>query len=88
LPAVFGVWFERRPFQAVLRRCYPKRPPFEPCQATLGNNTLWAFLIVCYGVFIPNTWRRCVGVVAVRALLPPAITVAAGLGRPSYDVLR
>jgi serine/threonine-protein kinase len=39
------------------------------------NNTFWAFAIVCYGVFIPNTWRRCVAVVTVMVLTPVAITV-------------
>jgi serine/threonine-protein kinase len=48
-------------------------------QITQINNTLWAFAIVCYGVFIPNTWRRCVAVVAVMVLTPVAITLATGL---------
>src|SRR5262249_21112821 len=44
------------------------------------NNTFWAFAIVCYGVFIPNTWRRCAAVVAVMVVTPLAITLLAGLG--------
>src|SRR5262249_39072817 len=51
-------------------------------QVTLINNSLWSFAIVCYGVFIPNTWRRCVGVVSLLALAPLAITLAAGLEQP------
>jgi serine/threonine-protein kinase len=43
------------------------------------NNTFWAFAIVCYGVFIPNTWRRCVVVVAVMVVTPLAITLVAGV---------
>jgi hypothetical protein len=48
-------------------------------QATLASNVLFNFLIVCYGVLIPNTWRRCVGVVAALAPVPLAITLVAGL---------
>ncbi|HEY7315342.1 MAG TPA: serine/threonine-protein kinase, partial [Gemmataceae bacterium] len=52
-------------------------------QMTLINNSLWNFAIICYGVFIPNTWRRCVLVVAVLALAPVTITLLAGLGEPA-----
>jgi serine/threonine-protein kinase len=48
-------------------------------QITQVNNTIWDFAIVCYGVFIPNTWRRCVAVVTVMVLVPVAITVLTGL---------
>ena len=48
-------------------------------QISMVNNMFWNFTIVCYGVFIPNTWRRCTAVVAVTALIPLTITVAAGL---------
>jgi serine/threonine-protein kinase len=34
----------------------------------------WFFLIVIYGVFIPNTWRRCLGVTSVMALTPLVLT--------------
>jgi serine/threonine-protein kinase len=52
-------------------------------QATLINNAFWNFAIISYGVFIPNTWRRCVAMVLLLALLPVAITVAAGLAQPA-----
>ncbi len=42
------------------------------------NNTFWDLAIICYGVFIPNTWRRCIAVVAVMMLIPVTITVIAG----------
>src|SRR5262249_32451196 len=48
-------------------------------QITQINNTFWAFAIVCYGVFIPNTWRRCVAVVAIMVLIPVTITLATGV---------
>src|SRR5262249_32418379 len=52
-------------------------------QGALINNPLWNLAIVCYGVFIPNTWRRCVLVVALLALVPVTITVLAGLEQPA-----
>jgi serine/threonine-protein kinase len=39
----------------------------------------WAFLIIVYGIFIPNTWRRCAAVVGVMAVTPLVISVANGL---------
>jgi serine/threonine-protein kinase len=39
----------------------------------------WVFLIVAYGILIPNTWRRCAAVVGVLALTPLAISKATGL---------
>ena len=39
----------------------------------------WAFLIMAYGIFIPNTWRRCAAVVGVMAVTPLAISTANGL---------
>jgi serine/threonine-protein kinase len=35
----------------------------------------WSLLIVLYGAFIPNTWRRCAGVVAGLAVPPVALLV-------------
>jgi serine/threonine-protein kinase len=35
-----------------------------------ANNMKWFFLIVLYGMFIPNTWRRCARVVGCLALTP------------------
>lgn len=34
----------------------------------------WFFLIVIYGVFIPNTWKRCAMLTGVTALLPLVLT--------------
>src|SRR5262249_29041937 len=34
----------------------------------------WVFLIIIYGVFIPNTWRRCALLTGVMALAPLVIT--------------
>ena len=35
-----------------------------------ANLMRWFFLIVLYGMFIPNTWKRCAIVVGYMALLP------------------
>jgi serine/threonine-protein kinase len=49
----------------------------------------WFFLIVCYGVFIPNTWKRCAVVAGVGALLPLLLTPLGAwrFGRLEPDVL-
>lgn len=39
----------------------------------------WFLLIVLYGTFIPNTWRRCASIVAGLAVLPVAILIADSL---------
>ncbi len=39
----------------------------------------WVFLILLYGIFIPNTWRRCAAVVGPAAIIPPLICLATGL---------
>jgi serine/threonine-protein kinase len=58
-------------------------------RAVLTTTTVrWFFLIVIYGVFIPNTWRRCAAVVGVGALLPLVLTLfgAAAHGHLNSEV--
>jgi serine/threonine-protein kinase len=43
-------------------------------QAVGNTATRWFFLIVLYGVFIPNTWRRCLLVGLGMALTPLILT--------------
>jgi serine/threonine-protein kinase len=43
----------------------------------------WFVLIVMYGTFIPNTWRRCAAVAGTLALVPLALTAAALLANPA-----
>ncbi len=40
----------------------------------------WFFLIVLYGVFVPNTLKRCTWFVASAAVVPVLLTVSLGLG--------
>jgi serine/threonine-protein kinase len=42
--------------------------------AAISSTTRWFFLIVIYGVFIPNTWRRCALASAGLALVPLVLT--------------
>jgi tRNA A-37 threonylcarbamoyl transferase component Bud32 len=49
-----------------------------PRVLALGNtatNMRWFFLIVLYGMFIPNTWKRCAIVVGSIASIPLLLTV-------------
>jgi eukaryotic-like serine/threonine-protein kinase len=47
--------------------------------AVLGSSVRWFFLIVLYGVFIPNTWQRCAAVVGLMACTPLVLTPLAAL---------
>jgi serine/threonine-protein kinase len=48
--------------------------------AAISSTVRWFFLIVIYGVLIPNTGRRCALIVGLTALIPLIVTpVAAGL---------
>ncbi len=42
--------------------------------ATMGNSLRWFILLVLYGTFIPNTWKRCAAVVSVFVLTPIVLT--------------
>jgi serine/threonine-protein kinase len=44
--------------------------------AAQGHAFRWFILIVMYGVFIPNTWKRCALVVGLMALTPLVLTAA------------
>lgn len=44
-------------------------------QLWISNSAMrWFFLIVIYGVFIPNTWVRCARLTGVTAVLPLVLT--------------
>ena len=50
---------DRRHGRLLPRAIFPnlQEPVFH--LLTVANSLRWFFLIVVYGVFIPNTWRRC-----------------------------
>jgi serine/threonine-protein kinase len=41
----------------------------------MANNMRWFFLIVVYGMFIPNTWKRCTIVIGCMAVTPLILTL-------------
>ncbi|MBI3411756.1 MAG: serine/threonine protein kinase [Planctomycetes bacterium] len=45
--------------------------------ATTANGLRWFILIVLYGTFIPNTWKRCAIVVGLFVLTPLLLTFGA-----------
>jgi serine/threonine-protein kinase len=45
-------------------------------EAACTVSVLWFSLMVIYGMYIPNTWRRCAAVVGTMALTPIAIGAA------------
>jgi serine/threonine-protein kinase len=62
--------------------------PDPAAQASVVNTALssgamrWFFLIVLYGVFIPNTWKRTAVLTGLAALTPLALTLGLGLPNP------
>jgi serine/threonine-protein kinase len=73
---VFFAWLQYKDFNhgplAEAVRC--EQPPLILRQA-VGNSTMrWFLLIILYGVFIPNTWRRCALVGAAMAVIPLVLT--------------
>jgi serine/threonine-protein kinase len=45
----------------------------------------WFATMVLYGVFIPNTWRRCAAVVGIMALAPLAVHTVGALADRAFD---
>jgi tRNA A-37 threonylcarbamoyl transferase component Bud32 len=50
--------------------------------ATMSNSLRWFVLLVLYGTFIPNTWRRCAVIVGLLVLTPLALTLVGGVFCP------
>jgi serine/threonine-protein kinase len=50
--------------------------------AALLSNLHWIFLVAFYGLFVPNTWRRCVAVVVCLSAIPVLVTVATAYVNP------
>src|SRR5258706_2386933 len=51
--------------------------------ATLLSNLYVLLNIIFYGVFIPNTWRRCVAMVLAMSAVPVAVALYAGAPNPA-----
>jgi hypothetical protein len=61
-------------------------PPVEslyplgyPLLLAAGESLPWVFLIMVYGTFIPNTWRRCAAFVGIMAVIPWVLTATSAL---------
>jgi serine/threonine-protein kinase len=78
-------WFEANgPYQAATAT-----PNSDVVQlAAAGSVLRWFALILGYGLFIPNTWRRCGAVVGVLTGLPFVLTIAAGLRNGNLHLFR
>jgi serine/threonine-protein kinase len=89
--AVFFAWLQFRDFNhgplAAAATC--EQAPLILRQAVGNSSTKWFFLIVLYGVFIPNTWRRCLLVSLGLALTPLILTpLAASRDGPLQPEMR
>jgi serine/threonine-protein kinase len=89
--AMFFCWLQVCTFRHdALFEAAAQAPDGEVVRLWIDSTAVrWFFLIVCYGVFIPNHWKRCAVVVAIGAVMPVVLTPlgAAALGRLSSDVL-
>jgi tRNA A-37 threonylcarbamoyl transferase component Bud32 len=74
--AVFFAWMQYRDFNhGPLQEALGGEQGPLLLRQSVGNSSMkWFFLIVLYGVFIPNTWRRCLLVSLVLALTPLILT--------------
>lgn len=74
--ATFFAWLQYRDFNhgPLSEAFHCPQAPLILRQAVGNTSTRWFFLIVLYGVFIPNTWRRCLLVSLGLALTPLILT--------------
>jgi serine/threonine-protein kinase len=52
---------------------------------TVGTSIRWFYLIVIYGVFIPNTWRRCLLLCSMVAALPIVLGLVSAVQHQQLD---
>jgi tRNA A-37 threonylcarbamoyl transferase component Bud32 len=50
--------------------------------SSMSNSLRWFVLLVLYGTFIPNTWKRCAAVVGVLIATPIVLTLVSGHNCP------
>jgi serine/threonine-protein kinase len=81
---LFALWGLTHALMYPAFRLDPDPPPpwFGPLMAH-AICLPWVFIILLYGIFIPNTWRRCAAVVGTAAAIPPLISIATGLSADS-----
>ncbi len=73
---VFFAWLQYRDFLhgPLAEASRGPQGPLLLHHAVGNTSTRWFFLIIVYGVFIPNTWRRCLLVSLGLALTPLILT--------------
>jgi serine/threonine-protein kinase len=84
--AVFFSWLQLGLFRN------PSMFGFPDCETNLSvarlwidsSVTRWFFLMVIYGVFIPNSWRRCAVVAGTLMLVPIALTLFGALATDHF----
>jgi serine/threonine-protein kinase len=79
--AVFFAWLQVDTYHdgALLRAIVPGHEEQVFRLVGLSAALRWFLLIVLYGTFIPNTWRRCAVIVGSLALLPVVLMGAGSL---------
>jgi serine/threonine-protein kinase len=73
---VFFAWLQYRDFNhgPIMEASGCAQTPLILKQAVGNSATRWFFVIILYGVFIPNTWRRCLLISLGLALTPLILT--------------
>ncbi len=81
LVAAFFAWLQFDAYYdgAFLRAIAPGGEALVFGQVGKASALRWFLLIVLYGTFVPNTWRRCAAVVCVLAMIPLALQLASAL---------
>ncbi|HLJ95867.1 MAG TPA: serine/threonine-protein kinase [Gemmataceae bacterium] len=82
--ALFFAWLQADTYHdgALLRSIVPGQEELVYRLVGSAASLRWFLLIVLYGTFIPNTWRRCAAVVGSMAVLPVALMVIGSLLDP------
>jgi serine/threonine-protein kinase len=85
LIAAFFAWLQVETYHdgALLRAIVPGHEALVFRLVGLSAVLRWFLLIVLYGTFIPNTWRRCAVIAGSLALLPLILMGAGGLLDPA-----
>jgi len=81
LIAAFFAWLQFDAYYdgALRRAIMPGGEALVFRQVGMAAALRWFLLIVLYGTFVPNTWRRCAAVVGILAFIPLALLLAGSL---------
>jgi serine/threonine-protein kinase len=81
LIAAFFAWLQFDTYHdgALLRSIVPGQEALVFRQVGMAAALRWFLLIVLYGTFVPNTWRRCAVIVGVLAAIPLSLLLVGSL---------